>query len=152
MCNLMHLLYLKAIIFLKVTDETGLSGFCEAIVTVEDVEAPIIENVTSNPNVLWPPKHTMVQVNVNVLASDNCDTEPACSIVSVSSNEHVNGLDDGNTSPDWEVIGDLTVNIRAERSGTGDGRIYTITVECIDDSGNNSTETVDVTVPIDLED
>lgn len=137
---------------LKVTDETGLSGFCEAIVTVEDKESPIIENVTSNPNVLWPPNHKMVQVNVNVLASDNCDIEPACRIVSVSSNEHVNGLDDGNTSPDWEVIGDLTVNIRAERSGTKDGRIYTITVECIDDSGNNSTETVDVTAPIDLED
>ena len=134
------------IVTLKVTDETGLSGFCKAIVTVEDVEAPIIENVTSNPNVLWPPNHKMVQVNVNVLASDNCDTEPACRIVSVSSNEPVNGSGDGNTSPDWEVIGDFTVNLRAERSGTGDGRIYTITVECIDDSGNNSTETVDVTV------
>lgn len=137
---------------LLVTDETGLSDSCWAIVTVEDKEAPIIENVTSNPDALWPPNHKMVQVNVNVLASDNCDTEPACSIVSVSSNEHVNGLDDGNTSPDWEVTGDLTVNLRAERSGTKDGRIYTITVECIDDSENNSTETVDVIVPIDLED
>lgn len=140
------------LVTLKVTDETGLSGFCEAIVTVEDKEAPIIENVTSSPDALWPPNHKMVQVYVTVLASDNCDTEPDCSIVSVSSNEHVNGLDDGNTSPDWEVIGDLTVNIRAERSGTEDGRIYTITVECIDDSENNSTETVDVIVPIDLED
>ena len=134
---------------LKVTDETGLSGFCSAIVTVEDLEPPTIENVTANPNVLTPPNHKMKPVEVIVSVSDNCDTEPACKIVSVISNELINGPGDGNTAPDWEITGELTVNLRAERSGKGDGRVYTITVECTDDSENSSTETVDVTVPHD---
>jgi hypothetical protein len=137
------------VVTLKVTDETGLSGFCSATVTVKDMEAPTIENVTANPNIIWPPNHKMVQVTVDVLASDNCDTEPACKIVSVSSSEPVDGLGDGDTSPDWKITGDFTVNLRAERSGTGNGRVYTITVECTDNYENSSTETVDVTVPHD---
>jgi len=35
----------------------------------------------------------------------------------------------------------------SERSGTGAGRIYTITIECRDASGNKATETVIVKVP-----
>jgi hypothetical protein len=89
----------------------------------------------------------MVSVTLSVSASDNCDDEPHSSIVSVSSNEPVNGPGDGNTAPDWEITGDLTVNLRAERSGTGNGRTYTITVMCTDAYGNSSTETVCVIVP-----
>ena len=59
----------------------------------------------------------------------------------------MNGTGDGDTAPDWEVTGDLTLNLRAERAATGTGRIYTITVESRDDFGNASTRTVTVTVP-----
>ncbi|HEV7488191.1 MAG TPA: hypothetical protein VGQ65_21155 [Thermoanaerobaculia bacterium] len=38
------------------------------------------------------------------------------------------------------------VNLRAERSGTGSGRIYTITVTCADGGGHTSTKTTQVTV------
>jgi hypothetical protein len=67
----------------------------------------------------------------------------------VTSSEPANGTGDGNTSSDWEITGPLTVDLRAERAGTGSGRIYTITVECRDASGNVSTGTVQVTVPHD---
>ena len=132
---------------LTVTDDKGDSDTCDAMVTVEDQEAPVISSVTANPNKLWPPNHKMVPVTVAVDATDNCDS--ACQIVSVASNEPVNGLDDGNTAPDWVITGDLTLKLRAERSGTGSGRIYTITVECADSSGNSSTDTATVTVPHD---
>ena len=62
----------------------------------------------------------------------SCDPTPICRIVSVASNEPVNGAGDGNTAPDWEITGALTVNLRAERSGQGVGRLYTITVRCVD--------------------
>ncbi len=91
----------------------------------------------------------MVQVTVNASASDNCDGNPVCKISSVSSNEPENGLGDGDTSPDWEIIGDLTVNLRAERSGKGSGRIYTIAVMCTDAVGNSSSGNVSVNVPHD---
>ena len=59
------------------------------------------------------------------------------------------GEGDGNTSPDWEITGDLTLDLRAERSGQGDGRVYTITIECTDASGNPSAKDVTVIVPHD---
>jgi hypothetical protein len=44
------------------------------------------------------------------------------------------------------VTGALTLELRAERSGGGNGRIHTIEVTCTDDSGNSSKKTVAVTV------
>jgi len=43
------------------------------------------------------------------------------------------------------VTGPLTVKLRAERGK--EGRIYTITVECVDAAGNRSRKQVFVTVP-----
>jgi hypothetical protein len=53
-------------------------------------------------------------------------------ISSVTSNEPVNGLGDGDASPDWTIIDAHHINLRAERSGTGTGRTYTITITCTD--------------------
>jgi hypothetical protein len=61
----------------------------------------------------------------------------------VSSNEPLDP--DG----DWVITGNLTLNLRAERLGTGTGRVYTISVQCTDPSGNSSTKTTTVTVPHD---
>ena len=132
---------------LTVTDDMGASDTCKATVTVVDQEAPVISSVTASPDRLWPPNHNMVPVVLAVDATDNCDL--VCQIESVASNEPVNGLGDGDTAPDWEITDDLTVDLRAERSGTGSGRIYTITVVCTDESGNSSTDTTEVTVPHD---
>lgn len=93
----------------------------------------------------------MVKVTVEVDAEDNCDQAPFCYIVAVTSNEPINGPGDGNTEPDWELFTDepLVVLLRAERAGGGNGRVYTIHVECMDASGNIGTDTVDVIVPHD---
>lgn len=136
-------------VILTVTDDEGAYGTCEATVTVVDDEVPVISSIDADPNKLWPPNHKMVPVTVAVDATDNCDSEPFCLIASVASNEPVNGLGDGDTAPDWLITGDLTVKLRAERSGNGNVRIYTITVECADSFGNSSSEIVTVTVPHD---
>jgi hypothetical protein len=47
-----------------------------------------------------------------------------------------------------EITGALTVNLRAERSGSGSGRVYTILVEAQDASGNTTRERVTVSVPL----
>ena len=91
----------------------------------------------------------MVEVTVTVDPERVCDPAPTCQIVDVTSNEPINGLGDGNTEFDWEITGDLTVNLRAERAGVAIGRVYTIHVECTDDGGNTTTATVDVSVPHD---
>jgi hypothetical protein len=114
-------------------------------VTVRDTTPPTIVSITANPNSLWPPNHKMVAVTVTVIASDLVDPHPISHIVSISSNEAINGNGDGNTSPDWEITGPLTANIRAERAG-GTDRIYTLTIAATDASGNTAYGTVTVTV------
>jgi hypothetical protein len=51
---------------------------------------------------------------------------------------------------DWLVTGALTLKLRAEREGRGDGRTYVITVMCTDTSGNSASGTGTVVVPHDL--
>jgi len=117
-------------------------------ITVIDTP-PEITSIIASPDTLWPPNHKMVEVSVDVSAADNCDPNPVCMIISVTSNEPEDALGDGATAPDWEITDDLTVNLRAERSGQGSGRVYTITVQCTDTSNNSATASATVTVPHD---
>ena len=133
---------------LTVTDGTAEPVTCETSVTVEDTMDPVVTDITTDPKVLWPPNHKMVPVEVTLDIEDECG--PVTSeIVRVQSNEAVDARGSGNTAPDWEVTGDLTLLLRAERAGPQSGRIYTITVESTDRGGNTSTSTVLVTVPHD---
>lgn len=50
-------------------------------------------------------------------------------------------------SVDWEITGPMSVNLRAQRSGSGNGRFYIITVRCTDAAGNSSTGVTTVFVP-----
>lgn len=117
-------------------------------ITHRDTGAPAFARLSPSTELIWPPNHRMVPVSVDAAAVDLLDPQPAIRILSVSSNEPVDGPDDGHTSPDWEITGALTVNLRAERSGTGPGRIYTIVVEARDAAGNSTVETIEVRVPL----
>lgn len=133
------------------TDNAGNKSDCSFTVTVVDTTPPFISSVSASPNVLWPSNHKMVPVTISISVTDVCDPNVGsnCQIISVTSNEPVNGLGDGDAAPDWEITGNLTVNLRAERSGKGSGRVYTITVQCKDAAGKSSTKNVAVTVPRD---
>ncbi len=132
---------------ITVTDSSGLSASCGTTVTVIDTIPPVITMVSASPRSLWPPNHKMVMVSVRAVTTDNCGSA-TWKITSVRSNEPVNGLGDGDTAPDWQITGDHTVLLRAERSGKGSGRIYTVTVQANDASGNMSApQTVTVKVP-----
>lgn len=129
-----------------VTDIHGLTATATQNVTVVDNQSPTITGVTASPNSLWPPNHKMVDITVTTTSTDNCGVA-SCKIISVTSNEPDNGLGDGDTPNDIQQTGDNTLKLRAERSGKGKGRVYTITVECTDIHGNKSTQTTTVTVP-----
>jgi hypothetical protein len=135
------------VIEIVVTDSADLTASCSTTVTVVDTVPPVITKVTASPNTLWPPNHKMVAITVTAKVTDNC-SPTTWKIISVKSNESVNGLGDGNTSPDWQITGNHTVSLRAERSGMGHGRVYTITIQASDAAGNLSDPmTVTVTVP-----
>jgi hypothetical protein len=134
---------------LGVKDDFGGTAACSSTVDVVDTTPPTIQSMSASPSILWPPDHKMVPVNVTVSSTDICDPVLACKITEVTSNEPVNGLGDGDMSPDWKITGDPTLRLRAERSGTGNGRIYTITVTCKDTSGNSTSGATTVAVPRD---
>jgi hypothetical protein len=133
---------------LRVIDNDGLTQTDIASVEASDTASPNI-TLSVSPDILWPPNHKMVTMSVKVGPSDNCGTKSTCKIVSVSSDEPINGLGHGDKEPEWKITEDLTVDIRAERSGTGDGREYTITVECTDASENTIVANTNMTVPHD---
>jgi uncharacterized repeat protein (TIGR01451 family) len=110
---------------------------------------PTITNATADPSVLWPPNHRMVNVTVSYDVTDNCPLPPGSCTLDVTSNEPVLGHGSGHTSPDWIVVDDHHVLLRAEREGNGNGRVYTTTITCTDSGGNSSNEQVEVTVPHD---
>lgn len=129
------------------TDATGQTASCVTSVRVVDRIPPTIVGVVPSLTTLWPPSQKMVPITVSVGASDNCGPV-TCAIVEVTSSEPVTGLDDP-TSPDWQITGLLSVELRAERADTGTGRIYTLTVKCTDAAGNSTTRKAMVTVPHD---
>lgn len=137
----------KSTIVLVVDDGNGGSDSASVDITVADVTPPGIASLAATPAVLWPPNHTMRRTSLSIVATDNCDAAVSCRIGSVSSNEPENGLGDGDTAPDTEVIADFVTMLRAERSGTGSGRTYSVEMVCRDSAGNASTAQTTVTVP-----
>lgn len=129
-----------------VTDGANMTS-CSTAIAVVDTTAPVIGNVAACPSVLWPPNHQMVRVNIRAAVADGCSAT-TWRIIDVRSNESVCGRGRGNASPDWRIIGDHTLLLRAERSGNGSDRMYYIGVQGTDAAGNQSeARTVTVTVP-----
>ena len=115
----------------KATDLAGNSATCSQVITVFDDVPPQINGLSVSQTALWPPNHTMRDIVLTYTATDNCANTPTVS-VTVSSNEPINGTADGDTDPDWEIVNDYHVRLRAERAGNGNGRVYTIIVTAND--------------------
>ena len=123
------------------TNSTGTAS-CTFTVRVNDAEAPVITNMSASPNQLWPPNNKMRDVEVAYTSTDNCPGMATC-VLSVSSNE-AGGNDD------YMIVDAHHVKLRAQREGSGTGRVYTITARCTDAAGNAKTATTTVTVPHDM--
>ena len=136
-------------ILITAFDTDGSSASCSSSVVVQDVIPPVITSVSGNRTVLWPPNHKLKQITVQAEVADDC-TATTWKIISVSSNESQTAKGSGHTLSDWKINGDHKAKLRAERSGNGSGRIYTITVQASDEAGNLShPRTITVTVPHD---
>jgi hypothetical protein len=126
---------------------------CSFNVAVNDTQAPAI-TTTNGPVTLWPPNHKYVTFTVAGLvasAVDNCDSGVGVGgvrITKASSDEPDNGGGDGSTTDDIVIAADCkSLKLRSERTGNGNGRVYTITLKVTDASGNVGTATTKVTVP-----
>jgi DNA/RNA endonuclease G (NUC1) len=140
-------------ITLTVTDPHGASSQDTVLVAVVDTSLPVI-TLTGQTIVLGSSNHQYETIALNSLvvsASDACDPTVDMSdvvISQVTSDEAENDNGDGNTSNDIVIVPDCrSVQLRAERAGGGNGRVYTITLLVRDTAGNTTTATATVTVP-----
>lgn len=109
--------------------------------------APPTLSLSVTPTVLWVPDHKLVQITPTVSATDTVDPAPVVTFVGVEVSEPADGQGDGHTPDDVQITPDGRIFVRAERSGTGNGRVYTITYKATDASGNVAYASATVTVP-----
>ncbi len=133
----------------QVAVDVGPEPICAFVAEVVDTVAPEVE-VTNHS--MWPPNHKMHRFDVYdcVTVHDACDVAPEARIVWATSDEPFDGKGDGNHEPDIVIANDRqSVDLRSERSGREDGRVYRIGIEVTDASGNVTDATCRVTVPHD---
>jgi len=137
---------------LRVTDNLGL--FAEAMLNVTVTPENVPPTIKLLPSIqLWSPDHTYHTVTMSQMVenvSDNCSSLSIGDVVieKVTSDEPDNDLGDGNTINDIVIAADCrSVQLRAERAGMGDGRVYTITLRLKDGNGNVTQQDFEVSVP-----
>ncbi|MDH4067090.1 MAG: PKD domain-containing protein, partial [Acidobacteriota bacterium] len=128
-----------------VDDGYGGSASNDVVVHVQNANDPPDASL-ARPTVdaLWPPNHRMVSVGITNVSDP--DSNATITITSVTQDEPTMGLGDGDTAVDAVINADGTVLLRAERSGTGDGRVYHIHFTASDYEGSTSG-VVTVSVP-----
>jgi len=112
-----------------------------------DKTPPVLSGLPSSSCAVWPPDHRLVQI-ASITAIDGLSGLVSPPTVTAVSNEADNGTGDGDLPGDIVVSGG-TVQIRAERAGSGTGRVYTITATAIDRAGNSAQQTMTCRVPHD---
>lgn len=136
-------------------DVSGNMATAVTSVTVVDTTNPVL-TVSPDRDYLWPPNHRLVDIGLLAAVSDNSGDVPVVleSVVS-SEADDVPGGGDGKTTGDIVTLGSdprepgFLLKLRAERSGQGGGRLYTMVFSATDPSGNSTSVTVFVQVPHD---
>jgi hypothetical protein len=137
----------------KATDAANNTTTGNQTITVKDATPPVI-TLTTGTITLSPPNHSYQTFTISSLVasvSDQCDASVDINdvvISQVTSDEVENGAGDGNTLNDIVITPDCkSVQLRRERDGGGDGRVYKITLKVKDSSGNVTTAVRQVIVP-----
>src|SRR6266567_4247855 len=115
--------------------------------TIQLDKTPPTVVCSASPNVLWPPNHKLVPVTFSLNVTDSLSGPAAFILVSVTSNEPDSGQGDiqGFVTGTASTSGQL----RAQRLGSGTGRVYAFTYSGSDRAGNTASCTTTVTVPND---
>ncbi|MFH1462961.1 MAG: hypothetical protein ABIO70_01105 [Pseudomonadota bacterium] len=142
---------------LTATDPSGETDSCTGTVTVIDTTAPEV-TITAAPE-MWPPNHNYWSFTLSDCAAvswDNCDeagldvdADGVITAIWSDEVEDARGGGDGNTNADIVITGDATFDLRAERQGSLDGRVYGIEFSVTDSAGNATEATCYVSVPHD---
>lgn len=111
--------------------------------------APIVTSAAAIPVLNPMANHGLV--NVGLMAADNCGATPAFQVAVFGDEDDQAATDKKGTvfSPDATNIGVGTLQLRAERADSSDGRVYLIVVRDTDAKGNIGFSCSSVVVPHD---
>ncbi|MGE7635380.1 glycine rich domain-containing protein [Bacillus paramycoides] len=114
-----------------------------------DKTAPVL-NISLDKTTIWPPNHKMVPIIATINAFDGASGINSVVLTSITSNETLQSDDIQNANYNKPISGSTdSFKLRADRLGSGNGRIYTVTYTAMDNTGNVTTKTATVTVPHD---
>lgn len=109
--------------------------------------APSCTGTSAGPD-LWPPNHKWVWRTITGVT--DVDGNPVTvTITGIRQDEPTNGLGDGDTAVDGQIGSGNSFAVRAERSGTGDGRVYHVYFTGTDGAGGSCTGSATIGVPHD---
>jgi cysteine-rich repeat protein len=140
-----------------VSDASGNASSTSRAVNVVDTTAPVVTG-RADAITLWPPDHTLRTYRLSdcvTAAADQCDgaldVNAAGRIVSIASDEveDARGGGDGATRGDMVIVSGSEFQVRAERLGSSNGRVYTVTYRVTDRAGRTSTATCRLATPHD---
>jgi hypothetical protein len=130
------------------TNGVGLSTSVPIIIKI-DQTPPVISGMPGAGCSLWPPDHKLVQV-ATVTATDALSgLAPGSLRVSATSSEPSSDPNDPQIVITPNGSGGFTVQLQADRLGSGNGRVYTLNATAMDNAGNSATATATCTVPHD---
>ena len=131
------------------TNADGNTATCSFDVFVYDFEPPVITISENQTKTLWPVNHQMVNVALDYTVTTNCNKN-YYTYLYIYTNEPEDVKGGGNVEPDWEIVDNYNVLLRAERSAKAEGREYYISLLVCDESWNCAYEQITITVPHDM--
>jgi predicted extracellular nuclease len=109
--------------------------------------SPSCDAAVADPDRLFPPSHAFVDIDIQGVTDPDGD-DVAIAVDSIFQDEAVDAPDSGNTAPDGRGVGTDRPQVRAERVGTGNGRVYHIAFTATDELGLTCSGGVIVGVPV----
>lgn len=114
-------------------------------------QPPNCDDAYPDPGCLWPPNHKFVAVNI--LGVTDPDGDPVYITITGITSDEPTASDEGaggaKHAPDAAGVGEDIAQVRAERSGGGNGRVYEISFTASDDMGGECGGSIIVCVPHD---
>jgi hypothetical protein len=114
------------------------------ITAIQTNQPPVCEQASAQPGMLWPPDHGLSTISLQGINDPDGDALTLV-VTGVTQDEPLNNNGDGTTEPDAFIDGEQ-VQLRRERSGGANGRVYNIHFTA-DDGVDSCTGSVSVSVP-----
>ena len=108
--------------------------------------SPDCSNASASVDTIWPPNNKFVSVEVQDVTDPDGDGL-TITIDSIFQDEPVDSSGDGSFSPDGAGVCSSNAYVRAERAGSGNGRVYHIGFTAEDGMGGACSGEVLVSVP-----